>query len=948
MILRRILPLFLLVALAGCAAVPARPVHAPPADWAFEQSDLAPEPEYRFGKLDNGMRYIIRRNGTPAGTALVRMDIAAGSLDEREGEQGFAHFVEHMAFNGSTRVPEGEMVRLLERSGLSFGADTNAQTGFEQTLYTLDLPRNDEGLLDTSLMLLRETASELSFDPEAVSRERGVVLSELRDGQGYQLANVKDQFAFLYPQAIYRDRFPIGTVATLRAATAETLRGFWAREYVPAKTTVIVVGDFDPDKAEALVRARFGDWKPAPPFPRPAEGTVDPGQRRAVDIHLDPALSERITVSRHGPYLDEPDTAASRRVNLLRRIGYGIVNRRLQRVSRRADPPFRGAGLGTGDVFKVARTTNLVVDTVDGGWRRGLAAAAAEYARALTRGFTPAEVAEQIAIIRAGLETSAAAAGTRSHGTLVQAALALVRDGDVPTSPASALQRFTAFAPKITPKDVLVALKSEAVPLRDPLIRFQGRTAPRGGTRAISAAWHRAARAHSGVAAPAPVGPFAYTDFGPPGMVTYDVVEPRLGIRTLRFANGVRLNLKRTELEKDRIAVRVTLDGGEMLDTRDNPLATEMLPMLPAGGLGKHSQDDLQTLLAGRFVGGDIAAAGDVFTAAATTTPHDLELQLQFLAAWVTDPGYRAEGEVLYQQNLSNFFARYRSTPGSALGNALPGILSDEDPRFALLAPAEYHKLGFAKLRDDLADRLAHGAIEIGLVGDLDEAQAIAMVARTFGALPAREPDFRPYEAERQRPFTRDRSLRIVRHTGEKDQAIVRLVWPTRDDSDPVETLTLELLQQVVAVEVLDTVREKLGKSYSPGAQSSLSGVWRDYGTFSIQASVDVADVAATRAALEETVRDLRTRPVDADVIQRARAPMLERLDNALKGNGGWLSLVERAQSKPGRIDRYLRARERLSALTAGDLMSAARRYLRGEEALTVVALPEGAEAPAK
>ncbi|OYW85265.1 MAG: hypothetical protein B7Z20_09410 [Sphingobium sp. 32-64-5] len=355
--LRRPLALFFAFALAGCAAQPARLASVPKPDWAFQQSDLAPDPAFRFGKLDNGMRFIIRHNATPPGTASVRLDIAAGSLDEREDERGFAHFVEHMAFNGSTHVPEGEMVKVLERAGLSFGADTNAQTSFDQTLYQLDLPRNDPALLDTALMLLRETAGELAFDPQAVAREKGVVLSELRDGQGYALDNLKDQIAFLYPKATYPRRLPIGTAATVGGASAAALKAFWAREYVPAKATLVVVGDFDADTVEQAIRARFADWQPAPPAPRPGEGKVLPRQKGKTDVWIDPALSERITASRHGPWHDEPDTVAVRRVKLLRQIGYGVVNRRFLRMSRAVSPPFRGAGLGTSDVFKIGRTT---------------------------------------------------------------------------------------------------------------------------------------------------------------------------------------------------------------------------------------------------------------------------------------------------------------------------------------------------------------------------------------------------------------------------------------------------------------------------------------------------------------------------------------------------------------------------------------------------------------
>lgn len=949
MILRRLTGALLPFLLGACAASP-HPVAAPPApaaDWAFQHSDLKPDPAFRFGKLANGMRWIVRPNATPQGTVEVRMQVDAGSLDERDDEQGFAHFVEHMAFNGSTHVPEGEMVRLLQRDGLAFGPDTNAQTNFEATTYMLSLPRNDPALLDTALMLMRETASELTFDPQAVARERGVVLSEMRDNKGYQLTNLRDQLAFFYPQALYPDRLPIGLQQTLDAATSDSLKAFWRREYVPEKTTVVVIGDIDPAAAEAAIAQHFDTWQAAPDVPRPGEGTVNPKQRGKTDIHIDPALSERITVSRHGRWLGETDSAATREENLLRRVGYGIINRRFQSMNRVANPPFRGAGFGTSDVFHIGRTTNLIVDTPDGHWQRGLDAAARAYWQAIDHGFSQAEVDEQVANIRTALLNAAAGEDTRSNRELVGAALALVGDDRlVPTTPQSAVDRFNAYVAKITPASVLAALKIEAVRLNDPLIRFQGRTAPEGGAKAIRSVWNRASRGHAAATEQAEAGSWDYTDFGAPGTVVSDTVELPLGIREVRFANGVRLNLKRTDLDKDQVLLRLSVDGGQMLDTKAAPLSTEMMGMFNAGGTGKHSQDQIQTLLAGHAVGGSLNSAGDTFSASASTTPRDLDLQLQLLAAYVSDPGFRPEGEVLYRQNAANFFAQAHATPGGALGFDLAGILSDDDPRFSYHKLPEYQALTFARLKQAVSDRFEHGAIEIGVVGDIDEAATIAAVAKTFGALPPREPDFRAYADNRDKPFTAKRGLVVIRHKGDPSQAIVRYEWPTRDDSDPEENLTLELLQQVAQVEVTDTIREALGKSYSPAVRADQSGVWKGYGSFAIQAGVDVSDVAATREALDRTIAGLIAAPVDADTLQRARAPLIEHIDNALKSNGGWLALVGRAQSEPQYLDRWVKAKARLLALTGEDLQREAAKYLSLDKAVQAVVLPEGAQAP--
>jgi zinc protease len=308
----------------------------------------------------------------------------------------------------------------------------------------------------------------------------------------------------------------------------------------------------------------------------------------------------------------------------------------------------------------------------------------------------------------------------------------------------------------------------------------------------------------------------------------------------------------------------------------------------------------------------------------------------------VTDPGYRPAGEAQYRRNIENFFASLTATPEDALANALGGILSDGDPRFTMRPKEEYLGLTFAKLREDIADRLANGALELALVGDIDEEQAIALVAATLGALPGREPDFQPYDGNRQRHFTADRSPRTIVHDGAADQAIVRMTWPTRDDSDFGEVLTLELLERVMRLELLEKVREELGQTYTPSASASHSATYPGYGTFTIAAPVDAGKVEAAREAMLETVRALIAEPVDDDTLLRARRPLMESYENALKTNPGWMNLADRAQTEPERIERFARAKERLSALTAADVQAMAARYLKPDERLEIVVLPRG------
>ena len=939
-----------LAAQASSADAQAAPQgETPKSVWAFEDSDIEVDPGYVFGQLDNGMRYILRQNATPEGTAMVRMRIDSGSLDETDSEQGLSHYLEHMAFNGSTGIPEGEMIKLLEREGLAFGADTNASTGLEAITYMLNLPRNDEDLLDTALMLMRETASELTIAEDAVERERGVILAERRDRRNFQQRAQEDSFEFYAPGARFIKRLPIGILPILENATAADLRGLYERTYTPENAVLIIVGDYPVEVMEAKLRERFADWQGPNAPGDPVTGPFDPARVGETDIYTDPSLSESVSITQLGEWIDEPDTIANRKVSSLRSIGYAIVNRRLARLAREADAPFRGASFYSSDFFEDARLTGLNLGSVDGEWRKGVLAAVREYNQALKYGFTQAEVDEQLARQRTALENAVKAADTRTNSAFVSGALSLVSNDAVPTTPEYRLAFFNALEPSITPESVFAALKAHAITLSDPLIRFQGRTAPEGGEEALRTAFAEAMALP--IASPTDTGAvqFAYTDFGEPSPIVYDEVESQLGVRQIQFGNGVRLNIKQTDVREDRVNVRVAIDGGNLMITREDPLAVYLAGSLASGGLGEHSQDELSTILAGRSVGLRFGAGADSFGMGSTTTPRDLELQLQVMAALITDPGYRPEGVERFRQGIDNFFETLNSTPSRALGAVLGKELSDEDPRFTLQSKEAFETLDYTGLDAVIGDRLNRGAIEIAVIGDVDEDAAIAAVASTFGALAKREDSFRPREAARIRSFTQDRSTRVLEHDGEPDQALLRMIWPARDDRDYEESVKLQMLGRVMQLELTDTIREELGQAYSPGASVSLSRHYRDYGTITINVSLDDSQVDAARAAITAMLEELVADGITDDLIERARKPLLERHENALKGLGGYTSLTQRAQSDPERIDRYFAYPDVLGAVTVEDLKALAVTYVQPDDAATFVVLPSAiAKAKAK
>jgi len=328
---------------------------------------------------------------------------------------------------------------------------------------------------------------------------------------------------------------------------------------------------------------------------------------------------------------------------------------------------------------------------------------------------------------------------------------------------------------------------------------------------------------------------------------------------------------------------------------------------------------------------------------------------MQVLTAFTTHPGYRSEAINQYRSYLPNFYARLNATPEGAIGSQIGAILSDNDPRFSLADKAVFERLTFDDLKAAIGDRLERGAIEIGLVGDFDEDQAIAAVAATFGALAEREPEFRDYGEARTRQFTQNRAPRILHHKGEADQAIVEFYWPTTDDRDYREDVRLRLLAELLQIKVTDQIREQLGASYSPAARSFTSSIYPGYGYIQISTNVAAGDVDKVTDAVRHIAAELSApaplagspsvpSPIAADELARARTPILENIANSVKNNGAWLGIVDSAQSKPAKLDRFRSGGTAFGKVDVDELLTLARTYLAPDRAVLVQSLYEGTQ----
>ncbi|MEO1038651.1 MAG: Gldg family protein [Pseudomonadota bacterium] len=706
-----------LLLLSGPAVSQTLPVEAAAQNESPVQEGLTPDATVVRGILDNGLRYAILQNDTPSGSGALWMRLDVGSLAEEEDQRGLAHFLEHMAFNGSDNVPEGEMVRILERHGLAFGADNNAYTSLDETVYLLDLPNLEVETLNAAFFLFRETAGRLSIEPGAVERERGVILSEERasDTPGFR-AQVA-QMEFFFPDSMLAERLPIGTVEVINEAPAARIRDLYEDYYRPDRAFVVFVGDAAPSDIEARIEETFADWEPArAEYKEPDTGSVDPDRQTEAGYFYNPDISTSVTIAGIKSAANVSDSPQARRAELLRAIGNDILGRRLARLARQPDAVVLSAHSSFTEMYDVADVATVIVGSTFENWESALVVAETELRRAREHGFTESELAEALANWGNRYESLAERAATRPNSMLAQAITAAFAADRVFTHPTFDLALFEAAAPTITAEAVTEAFRAQWNGV-EPLVHLASSGPVDNAEAAILAAFETS-RARSVAPPEARIAQvFAYDDFGAPGTVVMRDEIADLGITTVRFTNNVRLNVKPTDFEDDVVRVLVRFGGGLLEVPTDLPgLGVLAANTLVAGGLGSHSQDELQTILAGRSVSRRFEIEEDAFVLTGVTKPDDVALLLQLFTASLTDPGYRDEAFARFSQSVSATYDTIDATPAGVYGMEGPRILRNGDSRFGLATKEALTARTREQVQAMLARAFQEGAIEIGIV----------------------------------------------------------------------------------------------------------------------------------------------------------------------------------------------------------------------------------------
>lgn len=927
-------PIFLaiLVFITFIASAIARP-------WPHEGSDLPLDEAVQWGHLENGIRVVILPWSEPPDRISLRLMIESGSINESDRQKGLAHLIEHMAFNGTRNYSAGEMVEYFQRLGMDFGADTNAHTWWRETVYKLELPDRNEELLRDGLQLLRDYADGMLFEEEELEKEKGVVLSEYRDGNSPQFKEYVDGIQFVLPDSRISRRVTIGDEDVIRMATRQDLVDYYNKWYVPEKMVLIAVGEVDPDQIMELFNEYFGDMEASDePVQDPDYGTIVPVDQK-FRIYSDPELPMgQLEIYTRRKIEQEVDNKEMRLETTKLNIANSILSRRFDKLSKEEGAPFiSGAGYDY-RWLDFVRYSGVALNLEPVKWVQGMQLATSELNRALQYGFTEAELNEAKATIINGYEEAAARASTRKSRDLSSALVRSVRDNMVFTDPEALKDKMVSAINEITVDDVWTAFRIAWSP-EERLVNLSGNF-----ETIVEDVYNASANAPVVARVEEEQKPWAYTDFGKPGTVVENNYIEDLDINQYVLSNGVRLNIKQTDYEANKIHVKLSFGNGQLAEPKDKPgLSFLASSIFTAGGLGEHSNDELQALLAGKTVGAGFSVDGAEFTLGGVTNADDLVIQLQLMAAYMSDPGFRPEGRRLFLRQLDAFYTQLAHEPNAVLQNEATRFLASGDLRFGFPEREDLEARTTEEVAAWMKEALTSGYLEMAVVGDItDKDSVIKAVLETFGALPQRA-DERPEMADaRLVDFPRGAESQVFTYKSEIPRAMATMNWPTTDQDDIFEVRRLSVLGGVYSDRMRVEIREKIGEAYSPYAYNSSSDTYTDYGVFKAIVGVDPDSADKIEGILLDIGKDLADNGIDEDELVRAIEPVKNRIEEYRRTNGYWLnSVLLRCQGEPRRLEWARSFADFWGTVTVDDINRLAKTYLQPESGIAIQVQPE-------
>ncbi|MEM7589611.1 MAG: insulinase family protein, partial [Myxococcota bacterium] len=898
-------------------------------------------------QLNNGVRVAWMNNIYPKQRCYVRLIVNVGSIHEQKGQEGLAHFLEHLAFRGSKAYNEKQLTDWFGQQGMEFGPDVNAYTSFDETVYMLDVPSCKKEKLQEALGMLREFASNLTLSADAVQKEQGIVDSEERMNDLPVARASKKWFNHVLQGTAYAQRHPIGKQQVRHAFTAESVRAFYHKWYAPKNTSLAIVGDLQEEDPVSLVQKAFGDWKG-----HETQVTQKPpvGDARAAvgfqTVYEKDLTHVSLQVSQMDVSRAKPLTVRHWLQNIPLNAAFAMLNHRLQVLQDEGKAEFLAAGFGAVDHFRLLQGVHYGVKSQPDKWGKALCQVDAVLASALQKGFFEQELQVVVKDMLNGLQQGVTERET-SHSAAHLGRVHKALTGRFPAVDPRDRQRLTKpVLSKLTPKACQKALRKawkqgqllvQAMGGQEVGSHFQQELQKAfGGCRKRDvAAWHLRE-----------VGSFAYhTPHLKPQKVQSMVRAQHLkdvDVHRFTFANGVVLHVKQTDWQKDEVLLLLRLGSPGRLDIAD-PQQIALMDVWQAtfldSGLGQHNSTQLSKLLAGKTIGGSAFVGERSLGFRGSTRPKDFLFTLELMRAYMLDPAFREEGLVAFHQWLDAHEKRTKKSVYWPLIKQLIPALRQNDKRFCSVPIEKLKQVEQKQVRHWFSSLgLQHAPLDIVVVGDMPVQTVVQQIAQTFGSL-------RPRKARSGLPRVAPivvgsgLSCTCLHEEAVESDVLLQVAYPIRHHASLPQEIQWELLERILQTQLWEAVRLKMGATYNIAVHAA-PRTMNGHGILTIGTQVAPEKVSQVQRVIQQVLRRFAQQKPTNKQLQQARKPLLEQLQETDRTNSYWLYAVYRSLTQSDRLLPTQQWMQVAKSVTTDHIWELAKQALQPSDASLFMVYP--------
>ena len=916
----------------------------------FSPSDMAkPIPideNVKVGTLSNGMKYYIRKNAMPANRVELRLAVNAGSILEDEDQQGLAHFTEHMAFNGTTNFAKNDLVDNLEKMGVRFGADLNAYTSFDETVYMLPLPTDSVGYVDKGLMILKDWASGVLFQDEEIDKERGVVIEEWRRGKGADERMRTKYWETLLKDSQYAQRLPIGKKEILENFKYETIRNFYKKWYRPDLMAIVVVGDIEVEEMEKKIKETFESIPMSKnAFPRPQFSIPLNKEPLAKVVSDKEATSTQLMLFYKLPK-QTVNNYSDLRVSYTNELIWTMLNARLEELQKQAVPPFLyaygfyGDMIGRGlDAFQIY--AGLREDNIEG----GIKTVTEEIERIKAFGFTASELERAKKDVAKQYEKAYKEENkTESNRIVMNYVYNYLEQRPIP-SPKFEYEFLQKALPMIdlnfinkTAQSWITSENRVAI-----LTAVEKETIKLPTEKDLITIWNNAPRGNIKPYEEKEIASSLIEEANIPkkGSIKKETKNEKMGYTELTLSNGAKVILKKTDFKNDEILVSAYSMGGHSLyEDKDYIAVSNISSIIAQSGIGELSGSDMDKFMTGKTVrlSPYVSEYSEGFRG--NTSPEDLETTLQLMHLYFTNPRQDKDAVASFVATQKGFYQNLASNPNYYFYDEYSKLMANGSIRSGFPKVEELEKTDWEAAYKMYNERFANAAdFTFFFVGNFDEEKMKSLLETYIATLPATK------ETESFKDLgTRSPKGMVekIYKKGSEPQSNVRLSFAGEmTEYNAKDEVALNAVAGLLRFKLIEKLREEKGGVYSAGAYTNVAKYpvpnYNEMITFPC-APENVDDLIA--ASIEE-VDKLRNGEIDASDLEKFKEAEKRTSEVNQTQNKYWLSTLQGLYYNNETPESIEKNKSILKDLTVEDVKNAAIKYLNTKAYIKAVLLPE-------